>query len=306
MNQTLTNRALILIVTESDWAGRSLESELMDHGYSVLRTHDGRATTDLVHRAKPDAVILDQHMREIDGIALCRALHDDPRFDPATPIILIGGAPSSQAERTEAYAAGAWSFATHPLDSAILLHELATFMRARQSIASVRENSLGDASTGLLSASGMAKWAEHLAARALRNKEPLACVVLMPQTNATDDDEMAAAESAFIEASRAHMRQSDIVGVTSEGRIAVLAPATDGAGVGGLLQRLRNALQAAEAKMPSGGRPATFRAGYATVDDFAASVVPPADLIRRATRALEYSVESTSDLAFDFSRVPLS
>ena len=302
----LKNRGLVLIVTESDWAGRSLESELMDHGYSVLRTHDGRATADLVHRARPDAVIVDQHMREISGIALCRALRDDPRFDPATPIIVIGGAPSSQAERSEAYAAGAWSFATHPLDSEILRHELTTFMRARQSIASVRQNSLGDATTGLLSASGMAKWAEHLAARALRNKEPLACVVLMPPTSDAQDADTAEIESAFIEASRTHMRQSDIVGVTKEGRIAVLAPATDSAGVGGLLQRLRRALEAAEAQIPGARQSGGFRAGYATVDDFASSTVPPADLIRRATRALEYGAASTADLEFDFSRVPLS
>jgi DNA-binding response OmpR family regulator len=305
MNQP-TNRDLILIVTESDWAGRSLESELMDHGYSVLRTQDANGLLDLVHRAKPDAVIVDQHLRESSGIALCRALNADPRFDAATPIIMIGGAPSSQTERTEAYEAGVWSFATHPLDSEILRHELATFLRARKSIVSVRENSLGDASTGLLSASGMDKWAEHLAARALRNKEPLACVVLMAPPGGPDETESEALESAFVEASRSHMRQSDIVGMTGEGRIALLAPATDSAGVGGLLQRLRSALEAAEARNPGKGKAARFRAGYATVDDFATSTVPPADLIRQATRALEYGAQSTSDLDFDFSRVPLS
>jgi CheY-like chemotaxis protein len=305
MDQTPKNRALILIVTESDWAGRSLESELMDHGYSVLRTHDARGAGDLVQRAKPDAVIVDQHMRDMNGIAVCRALNADPRFDAATPIIVIGGAPSSQAERMEAHEAGAWSFATHPLDTAILVRELATFLRARRSVTAVRENSLGDASTGLLSASGMAKWAEHLAARALRNKEPLACVVLMPPAAAPDAD-LAALESAFVSASRSHMRQSDIVGITGEGRIAVLAPATDTAGVGGLLLRLRRALEAAETRVPGAASAADFRAGFATADDFTSTGVSPADLIRRATRALEYGAQSTTDLDFDFSRVPLS
>lgn len=305
MDHVLTNPALILIVTESDWAGRSLESELMDHGYSVLRTHDAAAAANLVHRANPDAIIVDQHMRSMSGIDLCRALSADARFDAATPIIVIGGAPSSQAERSEAYAAGAWSFATHPLDSEILRHELATFLRARRSVNAVRRNSLGDASTGLLSASGMAKWAEHLAARALRNKEPLACVVLMPPA-ALEDDDASALEAAFIEASRSHMRQSDIVGVTNEGRIAVLAPATDGAGVGGMLLRLREALAAAEARSPIGVNAAKFRAGYATVDDFSDSAFRPADLIRRASTALEYGAESASGLDFDFSKLPLS
>lgn len=304
MDQSLTNPALILIVTESDWAGRSLESELMDHGYSVLRTHDARGAVELVQRAKPDAVIVDQHMRDINGIAVCRLLNADPRFDAATPVVVIGGAPSSHAERLEAYDAGAWSFATHPLDTGILVRELATFLRARRSVTSVRENSLGDASTGLLTPSGMAKWAEHLAARALRNKEPLACVVLMP--SAEPDSDAASLESAFVEASRQHMRQSDIVGLTGEGRIAVLAPATDTVGVGGLLLRLRRALEAAEARSPGGAKATRFRAGFATADDFTAAGVAPADLIRRATRALEYGAQSASDLDFDFSRVPLS
>jgi DNA-binding response OmpR family regulator len=305
MSQMSLTRALILIVTESDWAGRSLESELMDHGYSVLRTHDASGAPDLVHRSNPDAIVVDQHMRQMSGIELCRALNADDRFDQATPIIVIGGAPSSQTERTEAYEAGAWSFATQPLDSEILRHELATFLRARKSVASARENSLGDANTGLLNASGMARWAEHLAARAIRNKEPLACVVLMAPASESGAD-ASELESAFVEASRSHMRQSDIVGITGEGRIALLAPETDSAGVGGLLQRLRNALAAAEARVPGRTNAARFRAGYATMDDAAASTLPPADLIRRATQALEYGALSTSALEFDFSKVPLS
>jgi GGDEF domain-containing protein len=120
------------------------------------------------------------------------------------------------------------------------------------------------------------------------------------------DGELDDAETAFVEASRAHMRQSDIVGVTGEGRLAVLAPATDTAGVNGLLMRLRRALDASRQRGPGKAPSAQFRAGYATVDDFTSSNVPAADLIRRATRALEYGATSATDLDFDFSRVPLS
>jgi DNA-binding response OmpR family regulator len=297
---------MLLIATESEWAGRSLESVLMIHGYSVLRTQSGRAALELARRTKPDAVILDQHMHEVGGIEVCRLLRDDVTFDAATPVVVIAGSPASQAERSAAYAAGAWTFCTQPLDPDILVQELATFLRAKRAISAVRDSSLVDATTGLLNTPGLERWAEQLTARAVRKREPLACVVLMAPDEFSPEEAEAAA-AAFVEQSRAHMRQSDIVGVTSDGRLALLAPDTDGKGVLGLIQRLRTALDVAAVAAPSGRTSAGFRAGYYAVEDFAAGVPAPSELLRRATQAVDHVGRIPSgDLALSFSQVPLN
>ena len=302
--------SLLLIATESEWAGRSLESVLMVHGYAVLRTQNGHDALELARRTRPDAVIVDEHMPGVSGLEICRTLRDDPTFDPATPIVFIAGSPVSRVERASAFAAGAWTVSTQPLDAEIVVSELATFIRAKRAAAAARDASLVDATTGLLSPLGLERWAEQLAARALRNHEPLACVVLMaaPAAKPEENADLAEIAEAFIASSRTHMRRSDIVGKTTDGRLALLAPDTDGQGVLGLVQRLRHAIESSESTHNGGRRTsADFRAGYCAVDDFAAGSLAPSELILRATVALDHASSSPGgELALGFNQLPVS
>jgi PleD family two-component response regulator len=309
MSREGTERAaLLLIATESDWAGRSLESVLMVHGYAVLRTQNGRDALGLAHRTRPDAVILDQNLREIGGIEVCRMLRDDPLFDAGTPVVVIAASPASHAERAAAYAAGAWTFCTQPLDPDILVLELATFLRAKRAIEAARQSSLVDSATGLLNAPGFERWAETMTARAVRRREPLSCVVLTPpersaDTKSTGEEDIIA---TFIEQSRAHMRQSDIVGVTPDGNLALLAPDTDGNGALGLIQRLRKALDAVEASLPSGRASSEFRAGYFALDQFGEGTPSASEILNRASRAVDFAGRAPGNLAVGYNQLPLN
>jgi PleD family two-component response regulator len=303
-----TRPGLLLVATESDWSGRSLESVLTVHGYSVLRTQDGGEALELVRRTRPDAVILDEHLPALSGIEVCSRLREDATFDAATPIVLIGS-PTSPVERTKAYAAGVWTFCTQPLDAEILVGQLGTFIRAKRAVHAAREQSLVDTNTGLLSPSGIERWAEQLTAQAARNGEPLACVVLMaPTRELATDAEVEESAADFLEASRAHMRRSDIVGRMPDGRLAVLAPDTDEAGVEGLVHRLRSAIEHAEAANPVRRKSSEFRAGYFTISDAKAEGVAPSELLRRATVAVEYANHAPQAQlnAFNFRQLPIN
>lgn len=309
MQNTHTEQStLLLIATEGEWAGRSLESELTDRGYAVLRTQSGKSALNLAHRTKPDAVILDQHLPEISGVDVCRQLRDDPLFDPATPVIVIASSPASHQERAAAYAAGAWMFIAQPIDTDLLVAQIATFVRARRAVVAAREISLVDPQSGLLNPLGLERWAEQLSARAVRKREPLACVVLMadPEAVAAGEDATEAV-NAFIEASRAFIRQSDVVGRTPDGRLAVLAPDTDAAGVRGMIDRLRSAIESAPEQHPAHRTSAGFRAGYYTLDEFDTAAPGPAELLLRANKALEHaSLNPERGLALDFRQLPLN
>jgi CheY-like chemotaxis protein len=275
----------------------------------VLRTQSGREAIRLARRTKPDAVVVDQSLAEVDGIEVCRTLHDDPTFDPATPLVLLASGPLTRAQRSAALDAGAWTVGAQPLDTDLLASELATFVRAKRALASARQDTLVDDGTGLLSPTGLEQWAAKLAAVAVRKQEPLACVVLMavgptPEANA----ELGEVAAAFIEMSRAQLRQSDVVGRTVDGRLALLAPDTDSAGVQGFVQRLRSAIETASKSLQRDRVPSDFRAGYYAIDDFAAGPpVEPAELIRRATRAVDHARSASSgDVAFSFKQLPLN
>src|SRR6185503_5353152 len=265
-------------------------------------------------RTQPDALILDEHLPGIGGIKICGQLRDDPTFDPATPIIITGTSPASRAVKTAAFSAGAWEFCTQPLDTDTLLLELTTFIRAKRASAVARAKSFVDDSTGVLTPLGMQKWAEQLAARASRNHEPLACVVLMPSThNGSTTTSIAGVEATnsriteFLHLSREHFRRSDIVGRTEDGRLALLAPETDDTGVHGLLARLRSAIEAATEGGSAGSGGKDFRAGYWAVRDFASAPLEPSELMRRATRALDHvTVSPGHALTIGLDQLPLS
>src|SRR5213075_3237089 len=282
----------LLIATEGEWAGRSFESVLAANGYKILRVEDGRDALMWATRANPDAILLDEHLAGVSGggIEVCRRLRNDPTFDASTPIVLIASNSSGRAMRTEAYRAGAWLVTTHPLDTETLFLELGTFIRAKQAVNSAREQSLVDPTTGLLTPQGLQRWAEQLTARAKRNHESLACVVIMP---ATPPSKGAASQQetmqGFLQVARDAFRRSDIVGFLEDGRLALLAPDTDTRGVHGFIARLRAAITEAEKSKstPNAEPMPAFEAGYWAVDDFAAVRMDATDLLRRAAESSE-------------------
>lgn len=305
--------AVVLVATEGEWAGRSLESVLVATGYAVLQAGDGSDAIALARRYQPDAVILDEYLPGMGGIEVCRKLHDDPTFDASTPIVITAPSPASRTTRSAAHEAGAWEFCTHPVDADTLLAKLRTFLRAKRALIEARGQSLVDPETGILTALGMERWAETLAARASRNREPLACVVLMPGASKTSDpatgvDGVTGAVSSFLALSRDAFRRSDVVGRMTDGRLALLAPDTDTDGVHGLLARLRSSVAAASGARLGAAPTNDFKAGYWAVEDFSAAQIEPGELLKRAAQALDHisNPSPLADMAFGFDQLPVS
>jgi PleD family two-component response regulator len=301
----LRNRQpLVLIASHGEWVGRSVESVLELNGYAVLRVDGGRRALDLARHVSPDVLILDSALSEIDGIEVCRALTDDPLFDHSTPVFITSPAPASNRVRIEAFEAGAWDFCSQPLDIESVLLKMATFLRARRRLVDTQATSLIDPLTGLYSAQGLRHWATQLGARASRNHEPLACVVVT-SSSATDSTTagkpVSAALSYMADLCRAKSRKSDVVGYVGESRFAILAPDTDETGARQFVGRLQRALE----RTPPGAETesqAALHAGFYAVADFGASGVDAADVVGRAEAALQYAlsgVGGADTLSFD-------
>jgi PleD family two-component response regulator len=304
----LRNRQpLVLIASHGEWVGRSVESVLELNGYAVLRVDGGRRALDLARHVSPDVLILDTALSEIDGIKVCRALTDDPLFDHCTPIFITAPAPASNRVRTEAFEAGAWDFLTQPVDIESVLLKMATFLRARRRILDVQSASLIDPQTGLYSAQGLLHWAAQLGARASRNHEPFACVVVT--SNAAADagaggKPVSAALSYMADLCRAKSRKSDVVGYVGESRFAILAPGTDETGARQFVGRLQRALErSAPAAEPVAQ--AALHAGFYAAADFGASGVDAREVVGRAEAALQHALSgSGGGDALNFDDLP--
>ena len=98
----MTGDARILVVDDVPQNVRLHEAILEPRGYDVVSASDGMVALEVVESAKPDLVLLDVMMPQLDGYAVCRRLRE--RDETAVlPVIMVT---SSGTEKTKAIEAG--------------------------------------------------------------------------------------------------------------------------------------------------------------------------------------------------------
>jgi adenylate cyclase len=119
----MSGDARILVVDDVPENLRLLEAVLAPHGYDIVSAADGRAALELAESAKPDLVLLDVVMPQLDGYAVCQRLRE--REETAVlPVIMLTA--SVGPEKTKAIEAGADDFIPKPFNH----HELLTRVRS--------------------------------------------------------------------------------------------------------------------------------------------------------------------------------
>jgi signal transduction histidine kinase/CheY-like chemotaxis protein/HPt (histidine-containing phosphotransfer) domain-containing protein len=92
-------KALHLVVADDDEISRALVIEtLRARGHSVTGAADGGEALAAFERLKPEAMLIDQHMPEADGLAVARAIRRREQRSGAKPAILIGLSGNASAE----------------------------------------------------------------------------------------------------------------------------------------------------------------------------------------------------------------
>jgi sigma-B regulation protein RsbU (phosphoserine phosphatase) len=76
--QPKTFVAAILLVEDEPVTRASMAARLTRLGYRVLEAEDGRAGLDVARRERPDLIIVDWMMPEMDGPTFCEAVRRDP------------------------------------------------------------------------------------------------------------------------------------------------------------------------------------------------------------------------------------
>ncbi len=110
----------VMLVDDSPTILMSMESILSKAGYQVAKASDGtEALSKLKSGEKPDLIITDLNMPQMDGITLIREARKLPgtRFTP----ILVLTTESQQAKRQEARKAGATGWIVKPVPAQDLL-----------------------------------------------------------------------------------------------------------------------------------------------------------------------------------------
>lgn len=117
--------AKILVVDDSSLARRSTRKILETAGHEVVEAEDGLSALERFYLEKPQAVVLDVTMRNMDGIEVLRRLRDLDK----TAKVLIVTADVQTSTREMAEAGGACGFVIKPVIARTLLEAIASALK---------------------------------------------------------------------------------------------------------------------------------------------------------------------------------
>jgi two-component system KDP operon response regulator KdpE len=114
----------VLVVDDERAIRRFLRTSLAAHGYSVYEASDGREALSAVISDRPDLIILDLGLPDVDGIEITRQLREWTR----TPIIVLS-VREEEATKVAALDVGADDYLTKPFGIAELMARMRVALR---------------------------------------------------------------------------------------------------------------------------------------------------------------------------------
>src|SRR5688572_33468184 len=107
-------RSTILIVDDFDDTRLLLRTWLEKKGYRVIEAEDGQAAVSTAESRRPDLIIMDVEMPELDGLSATRQIRGLPGFEHV-PIIAVSAYGAHQF-REEALTAGCNEYVSTPFE----------------------------------------------------------------------------------------------------------------------------------------------------------------------------------------------
>ena len=109
----------ILVIDDERAIRESFRNLLEDNDYDVLEAENGRVGLELLAQERPDLILVDLRMPEVDGLEVLHRVQED---SPDTPIIVVSGT-GIVGDMVEALRIGAWDYLLKPIeDLSVLLH----------------------------------------------------------------------------------------------------------------------------------------------------------------------------------------
>jgi len=118
------NGVRVLVVDDEAAIRRYLRASLSAHGYTVFEVESGKAALEAITAERPDMVILDLGLPDVDGVEVTRLLREWSRI----PIIILS-VRGQEADKIAALDAGADDYLTKPFGTGELLARMRVALR---------------------------------------------------------------------------------------------------------------------------------------------------------------------------------
>lgn len=140
--------ARILVVDDIMPNVKLLEAKLKGEYYNVLSAYGGQEALDIIQAEKPDIVLLDVMMPEMDGFEVCRRIKSNPETEHI-PVVMVT-ALTDAADRVNGLKAGADDFLTKPLDDVALMARVRSLVRLKMTMDELRARENTATSLGVI------------------------------------------------------------------------------------------------------------------------------------------------------------
>jgi len=114
----------ILVVDDEPNILGTLAPLLRSRGYEVFTAMNGRAAIETIDREKPDLIVLDLGLPDIDGVELCRQIRETQNV----PIVVLS-ARGAEGDKVRALDVGADDYVTKPFGAEELLARIRAALR---------------------------------------------------------------------------------------------------------------------------------------------------------------------------------
>jgi DNA-binding response OmpR family regulator len=135
----------ILIVEDDETLQQTLVYNLEQEGYKVTAAFDGLAGLELARAQKPDLIVLDIMLPELDGLSVCRIL----RREMEAPIIMLT-ARSSEVDKIIGLDSGADDYITKPFSLGEFMARVRAALRRQPNPEGVERLQAGDLGLDLI------------------------------------------------------------------------------------------------------------------------------------------------------------
>ena len=115
-------KAKILVVDDNEKNVELLEAILQAAGFEVLKAYNGKQAIEMTGKERPDLLLLDIMMPELDGFQVCGILRKDPQ-NAGLPVIMVT-AKDKESDIVQSLERGADDYIVKPINKKELLSKI--------------------------------------------------------------------------------------------------------------------------------------------------------------------------------------
>jgi diguanylate cyclase (GGDEF)-like protein len=259
-----------LVVADDDPDAREALSEILADDYDVVLAADGREACALAVAARPDLVLMDLYMPQLDGLAALGTLREDARTADV-PVILISGR-GDALTRSRSLDLGAVDFLQKPFSPRELKARIERTLRLTRRETQLQELARTDPLTGLSNLRAFRTRLEEEVKRARRYRTPLSCVMVDMDRLKPINDEMGhaagdAAIAAVAEVMQHELRETDFGARYGGDEFVLLLPHTSGTEARVFAERVSARLRESDLRLGERRIPLSASFGIASLHD---------------------------------------